>query len=115
MPPLKLDAVQPIDAHRREVVATRRTSFSSLIGLSMTTVYLFTFSFALSLNFLPIEVTNPNIIGVFLLLGIGSLIILLAWICVCFRRHPTLATFSLRLIAVSIPFYLWMATPRITA
>ncbi len=111
LPPLNLNAIEPIRFQSPPQGWNVRTQISSLVGLSLLTIYTCTLVFSLSLFFLPIELKDPSRLLLFASLGISSLFFLLLWISFAFERFPLLSIVSLRLVCVSMIFYGWMSIP----
>jgi uncharacterized protein YqhQ len=112
LPPLRLDLVEPFGSLDKEI-PKEGFSLSRVIGISLITVYSFVFGLALSLFYLPLEVVNQTAIEYFVIAGITSLFLLLLWISFTHQKYPAIATTGLRIVSLSIPFYIWMSLPRI--
>lgn len=115
LPPLKYDAVEPVDPGRRKNETARRTTLWSLIGVSLFSIYAGILAISVFQFFSGYWITDPRIGELFAFLGLGSLVLLLLWISFSFRRYPEFATVALRVISVSIVLYLLMSLPSITS
>jgi len=92
----------------------QKTTISKIIGVSILTIYTFTFLFAVYVCFFDIQIWNQRTVMLFEGLGIASFILLLIWIYFSHKKLPARANISLRIMALSIPIYLMMTFPKVS-